>query len=37
MKKLGKNVEEHIVKGEHSVTSTLLKHDGLEILKEALK
>jgi hypothetical protein len=36
-KQLRKNVEQHIVKGEHSATSTLLKHDGFEILKEALK
>ena len=36
-KKLGKNVEHHIVTGEHSVKSTLLKNEGLEILKEALK
>ena len=36
-KKLGKNVEHHIVKGEHSVRSTLLKNDGFEILKEVLK
>ena len=36
-KKLGKNVEHHIVIGEHSVKSTLLKNEGFEILKEALK
>jgi len=36
-KKLGKNVEHHIVTGEHSVKSTLLKNEGFEILKEALK
>ena len=33
----GKNVEHHIVTGEHSVKSTLLKNEGLEILKQALK
>ena len=36
-KKLGKNVEHHIVTGEHSVKSTLLRNEGFEILKEALK
>ena len=36
-KKQGKNVEHHIVTGEHSVKSTLLKNEGFEILKEALK
>ena len=36
-KKLGKNVEHHIVTGEHSVKSTILKNEGFEILKEALK
>jgi len=36
-KKLGKNVEHHIVTGEHSVKSTLLKNEGFEILKKALK
>jgi len=36
-KKLGKNVEHHIVTCEHSVKSTLLKNEGFEILKEALK
>ena len=36
-KKLGKNVEHHIVTGEHSVNSTLLRNEGFEILKEALK
>ena len=36
-KKLGKNVEHHIVAGEHSVKSTLLKNEGFEILKKALK
>ena len=36
-KKLGKNVEHHIVTGKHSVKSTLLKNEGFEILKEALK
>ena len=36
-KKLGKNVEHHIVAGEHSVKSTLLKGEGLNILKQALK
>ena len=33
----GKNVEHHIVTGEHSVKSTLLRNEGFEILKEALK
>jgi len=36
-KKQGKNVEHHIVTGEHSVKSTLLRNEGFEILKEALK
>ena len=36
-KKQGKNVVHHIVAGEHSVKSTLLKNEGFEILKEALK
>ncbi len=36
-KKQGKNVEHHIVTGKHSVKSTLLKNEGFEILKEALK
>ena len=36
-KKQGKNVEHHIVTGEHSVKSTLLRNEGIEILKEALK
>ena len=36
-KKQGKNVEHHIVTGEHSVNSTLLRNEGFEILKEALK
>ena len=36
-KKLGKNLEHYIVAGEHSVKSTLLKGEGLDILKQALK
>ena len=36
-KKQGKNVVHHIVTGEHSVKSTLLRNEGFEILKEALK
>ena len=34
--RLGKNVKHHIVTGGHD-TPTLLKHDGFEIFKEALK
>ena len=36
-KKQGKNIEHHIVTGEHSVKSTLLKNEGFDILKQALK